>query len=104
MSTKPPGRRSRGSSVSSKQLAYGTLKGHMAEFTTPVGVVQGYLCGMDDFHWLVVTPEVDIILVHKAQATLVNTHFKPLGIESPYASEPRYEELEQIVGPFRRYV
>lgn len=88
--------RKTGASVSSKQLAYTVKEGRMVTFQTVVGNVEGYLCGMDDYHWVVVTPELRQYLVHKVAAGLIHLHKR-----STYAKEPLIESLEVLVAPFR---
>lgn len=89
-----------GSAMSSKQLARTVLDGKKVAFRFASGeTVEGYLCGMDDFHWMVVTPEGSKHLVHKGSASIIT-----LADIASYASEPKRSDLEQVVGPFRRFV
>lgn len=69
------GQAARGSHNSSKQLAHAATRGSRVTFTTTAGVVSGYLVGMDDYHWVVVSPEdstLHVTLVHKASSPIVN--------------------------------
>jgi hypothetical protein len=93
--------RPRGSEMSSKQLARTVVHGRKVTFRFPTGdPISGYLGGMDDFHWLVVAPESGLKhLIHKGSAciiTLADTH--------TYESEPLRDQMEKVIGPFRRYV
>ncbi len=42
----------------------------MAEFYSDSRVVTGWLCGMDDYHWKVVTADRDVWLFHKAKVSV----------------------------------
>lgn len=89
-----------GSAMSSKQLARTVMLGRRIALTLTNGEkIVGYLCGMDDFHWMVVTPDGEKALTHKGNVSVVR-----LGEESTYESEPKREELEKVVGPFRQFV
>jgi hypothetical protein len=82
--------------MSSKQLARTVVDGKRVRFTTSAAVaVEGYLCGMDDYHWMVVTPGAEVVLVHKS-APLIE-----IGVAGMYASEPNLDTIEKIVRPFR---
>lgn len=93
--------RPRGSEMSNKQLARTVLHGRMITFRFPTGEsITGYLCGMDDYHWMVVTPESGLKhLIHKGGASVVT-----LADTSSYESEPLRDEMEEVIGPFREYV
>ncbi len=58
----------------------------------------GYVFGADDYHWALVTQSGVRHLIHKSAAVLV------FGRESTYGDEPRHEELEHLVRPFRDWV
>lgn len=93
-------RTSAGNGLSSKQLARTVIDGKRVTFRVgPEAEVVGYLCGMDDFHWMVVTPDTQVHLVHKGQASIIT-----LADESTYEGEPQHEALEKIVAPFRAFV
>lgn len=86
--------------MSSKQLARTVLDGKKVTFRFTSGeMVEGYLCGMDDFHWMVVTSEGRKHLVHKGSASIID-----LADDPSYADEENHSSLEQVVGPFRRFV
>jgi hypothetical protein len=92
--------RPRGSDMSSKQLARTVLHGRAVTFRFPSGdAVTGYLCGMDDFHWMVVTSDGLKHLIHKGSASVITMADTP-----SYNSEPLCDEMEAVVGPFRRFV
>lgn len=52
-----------GSSMSNKQVAYAATSGHKIEFQLGHGYdpIEGYVVGMDDYHWMVASPEGDTI-------------------------------------------
>lgn len=92
--------RPRGSDMSSKQLARTVLHGRSVTFRFPSGdAVIGYLCGMDDFHWMIVTPDGLKHLIHKGSASVITMADTP-----SFDSEPLRDEMEAVVGPFRRFV
>lgn len=100
-SAEPASRRSRarGAHVSTKQLARAVSAGRLITCRTMVGEVTGYLCGMDDYHLVLVTPDLRQVMVHKAQSPIIVLHS-----ESTYSEEQNIVALETIVGPFRQYV
>lgn len=81
--------------MSTKQLARTVLDGRKVTFNLGFEVVTGYLCGMDDFHWAVITPHAQVHLVHKS-APLAS-----IESQASYANEPTRAALEKVVGPFR---
>lgn len=90
--------------MSTKQLARTVLDGKRLRFRVPADnlhhpFLEGYLCGMDDFHWMIVTPEGHTHLIHKGSASVIT-----IGDEPAYADEDRHDELEKLVGPFRTWV
>lgn len=87
--------------MSSKQLARTVIDGRRITLHVPgfEGPINGYLCGMDDFHWMVVTSVGEKYLVHKASASAIH-----IADESTYDSERCRGTLECVVGPFRRFV
>ena len=89
-----------GSSMSSKQMAYSVRHGRKVILRLRSGNSQeGYLCGEDSFHWRIIRPDGRILLVHKAGVELVE-----FLNEATYDDEPRRDELEKAVGPFREFV
>lgn len=90
-----------GATTSNKQLARTVVDGRLVTFHLPGGLepITGYVCGMDDFHWMVVTGTLEKHLIHKGAAPLIT-----LSDESTFASEHDRESLEGVVGPFRRWV
>lgn len=80
------------------QLARTVADGKLISFTLLDGEppVIGYLAGMDDFHWFVLTPEVEQVFVHKGSASRFS-----VASESTYDAEPRRDELEKIIASFR---
>lgn len=92
--------KARGSAMSSKQLARTVLHGRAVTFRFATGdPITGYLCGMDDFHYMIVTPEGQKHLIHKGSASIITLADTP-----SYESEPCHTALEKVVGPFRTYV
>jgi hypothetical protein len=86
--------------MSSKQLARTVMHGRAITFRFPSGEdITGYLCGMDDFHWMVVTADCQKHLIHKGSASVIT-----LADTDSYDSEPRRDEMEEVIGPFRRFV
>jgi hypothetical protein len=85
----------RGSHFSDKQIAQTVKDGNAVDFTLLGGSrVQGWVFGMDDYHWGVVDASGGTHLIHKAAAAKVSildaTHM------------PR--AVQDVVGPFRDYV
>jgi hypothetical protein len=86
--------------MSSKQLAKTVLDGRRVTFRFPSGeMVEGYLCGMDDYHWMVITSEGKKHLVHKGSASIID-----LADINSYSGERKHSDLERVVGPFRRFM
>lgn len=87
--------------MSSKQLARTVVDGRKIALSLPYpqDKVEGYLAGMDDFHWLVLDPNGQQHLIHKGSASRIT-----LADEPTYQDEPERELLERIVGPFRSSV
>lgn len=89
-----------GNRMSSKQLARTVLDGRRVTFRCDADIeIVGYLCGMDDFHWMVVTPEGRVSLIHKGRASIITFADEP-----SFDTEPLRADLDAIVGPFRLYV
>jgi hypothetical protein len=87
--------------MSSRQLATTVVEGRMVTFhflSDALDPIEGYLCGMDDFHWMVVTPLNEKHLIHKSAARV------DLHSESTYGDEDMYSYLEEVVSPFRDFV
>lgn len=88
------------SHLSTKQLARTVMDGRRVTFRVGTDeAFTGYLCGMDDFHWMIVTPMAEKYLIHKASTPAVQ-----ISDESTYSSEICHRQLEEVVGPFRRWV
>jgi hypothetical protein len=86
--------------MSSRQLARTVVDGKLLTFRFSSGEdLVGYLAGMDDFHWLVLTSEGCMVLVHKGSASRIS-----VAAESTYDDEERLSLLEQVVRPFREYL
>lgn len=92
-------REPRGSDLSDRQLARSVVGGHKVTFLVPhEGPITGYIFGSDDYHWAVVTPDVETILVHKS------TPLVRISTDETYSGEPNRERMEEMVSPFRAYV
>lgn len=94
------GRQKTGSHMSTKQLAHTVKEGRKVVFHFPYEErIEGYLCGIDDYHWMIITPEGQVHLVHKGSVAVIDLPF-----EKSYESEEKLETLEGVVGPFRAWV
>lgn len=90
-----------GSALSRKQIARSVLNGQQVTCTSAgIEVATGYVFGMDDFHWAVVSPGGETTLVHKA-----GTHVK-IHPDHTYDGLPedQRETLEPMIRPFRDFV
>lgn len=84
--------------MSSKQLARTVVDGRILTFTPVSGApVTGYLAGMDDYHWLVVTPYDEQVLVHKSASKI------DIGAKT-YNQETLRADLERVIAPFRAHI
>ena len=90
--------RYQGSQMSSKQLAQTVAYGRKISIPGrgQSGEITGYLCGMDDYSLHIITSECKQFLVHKSGASI------ELHTKSTYDDEDNRDELEKIIGPFRR--
>lgn len=100
--------RQQGSSVSTKQLARTVLDGRPVFFYATIEMtnrVRGYLTGMDDYHYFVVSPLEDgskqfrVMLLHKSAIAVM-----VLGGDATYADEPAHDILESLVAPYRAWL
>lgn len=91
-------RRRHGNAMSDKQLARTVLDGRKITVVTVAREVTGYLCGMDDFTYMVISPEGRKSLVHKTGSVI------ELDDDCTYADEPKHDILESVVGPFRAHL
>lgn len=94
-----------GSQMSSKQIAYAVLAGKRLTFRIPtVGVVEGYVIGMDDYHWFVAHVEddntsgdndslVETTLLHKGSVAAINISRKPALASEAHHIRVAVEEL-----------
>ena len=89
-----------GSAMSSKQLARTVHDGKMLTFHLTTGDdIKGYLCGMDDYHWMIVTTDGEIHLIHKGGAIVID-----ISAQATYHEKHKTAELEQVIAPFRDHV
>lgn len=89
----------KGAAMSTKQMARTVQDGKKVHFRwhPDADGIEGYLCGMDDFHWMVVTPEGRTILVHKGSAPIID-----IATEATLHDEPGRAALEAVITPFRK--
>lgn len=90
-----------GSAVSTKQLAYTVRDGRIVAFHLEGQVIAGYLAGMDGYHWLVITPSLEIHLVHKSCARV---DLGKLDQKASLPNEANKDEIERLVLPFRQWL
>lgn len=89
-----------GSRMSTRQMVKTVMDGRLVTLALVNGQqVDGYLGGMDDYHWLIVRPDAEVVLVHKAAALTVT-----FAKDCRYVRENHHDAIEKIVGPFREYV
>lgn len=89
-----------GSEMTDKQVAQAVLHGRMVTAVLRSGQrVSGYLCGADRDRWAVVTPGAEHLLIHKH-----STEVLEVAREGTYDDEPRREELDALVAPYRRFL
>ena len=87
--------------MSTKQLAHAAVAGRKVTFhfaAPTLEPITGYLCGIDDFHWMVVTPSGEQHLIHKSVARV------DLHSESTYDDEFLKDVLDRTVLPFRDFL
>lgn len=88
-----------GSAMSSKQLAHTVKDGKQITVCLPgQEAITGYLCGMDDYNLMLITPSGSKALVHKTGAIIF------LSEHATYEDEPQRDVLDAVVAPFRRFV
>jgi hypothetical protein len=84
-----------GSRVSSKEVARAAVDGHKIIFTLADGSsVEGWACGMDDYHWRIITAEGSVVLVHKGSAMTVT-------ITDESMDEISLSRYDYLIRPFR---
>lgn len=79
-----------GSSMSNKQVAYAATTGHKITFVLAhgLGSREGYVVGMDDYHWLVAQPENDTIrksIISKGNTVALDLSPAPTLVDEPPA-------------------
>lgn len=88
----------RGASVSTRDMCKAAVDGRLLKIRLIDGhELCGYLAGMDDYHWKVVTPKLEVSLVHKAAAAVIVINGPTL------AEESRREAIEAIIRPFQGF-
>jgi hypothetical protein len=90
-----------GSGVSTRQLAYTVRDGRKVTFHLEGQVLSGYLAGMDGYHWLVITPALEIHLLHKSCARV---DLGKLDQEPSLPNEANKDGIERLVLPFRQWL
>lgn len=91
-----------GATVSNRQLAYTVRDGRRVTFHIPnLDPVLGYLAGMDDYHWLVVTPDLKLHLVHKGFSRV---DLGTLDQKGDLESEANKDEIQKLIRPFLQYL
>lgn len=85
--------------MSVKQVARTVVDGRKVTFHVFDGEpVTGYVAGMDDYNWLVISPRGTKHLIHKGSCPRIDLHDLVT-----YPDEENHEQIEKVVGPFRRY-
>lgn len=84
----------RGSSFTDKQIWFAVAHDRPVEVTFPDGsTLEGWVCGMDDFHWGVCHGSGQVTLVHKSVPKVSILDGEMYG--------PVPDLIEQVVAPFR---
>lgn len=89
----------RGSDTSDKQIYRAVKDGRLITFHVFADLtVRGYVYGMDDYHWAVVTADTQTWMVHKSAPAV------QVSAASSLEEEPNREAIEAIVSPYRNRV
>lgn len=85
--------------MTDRTIAFAVRTGQRITFHEASGrEVSGYVCGMDDFHWKVISPDNGAVsCVHKSASFDVSP-------DPTYDNEHNRDSLEKVVGPFRDWV
>lgn len=87
----------RGSTQSDRQIAFAVRDGKMVTVTISTGEkVTGYVFGVDDFHWLIITPHVETLMVHKSAPSVL--------IHQKSTLDAAHAEVQTLVSHFRSSV
>lgn len=86
--------------MSDRQIERSVLDGKKITATLASGhEVVGYVCGKDDYHWMLVALNAEsTMLVHKS-APLIHINGR-----STLDEEPAVEDLKKIIDPYRKAV
>ena len=96
----------RGAVVSRKTIALAAIEERMVTFTLgPDWKINGFVCGMDDYHWKVVDGGGNVHLIHKSQAVVTIPSGdavvdNSLSDTSAWTDEQR-AMLRPIIAPFK---
>ena len=63
--------------------------------------ISGYLAGMDDYHWLVVTSDLKLHLVHKG---ISRVDLGALDKKGELEEEVNKDEIQRIIRPFLQHL
>ena len=87
-----------GSFMSSKQISRAAVDGRYLTFHTSVRTVEGYVVGMDDYHWLIADGHAGhLVMVHKGSTALVEFGG---GFNLPDRDEAFRDKVAKIGQPF----
>lgn len=93
---KPPG-----SMASTKAIRQAVKDGRLVTAMMPWGEsISGYVCGADDFHWVLVLANGDTVLVHKSTPAV------SISKTRTYQTEPEEARtmIEEATSSFRAFV
>lgn len=92
----------KGAEVSNRTMASAAIDMQSMRFTfSPDWFIDGYLAGMDAYHWKVVDGNGDIHLIHKGSVMV------SIGGDAPPLDELDADQrtlIEGIAGPFREHL
>lgn len=86
-----------GSAVSTKELGRAAVEGRRLILTFTSGArVEGYLAGMDDYHWKIVDPDGGVLLIHKSAPEIIRIS------DADLDQAENATEIKAICDPFRK--
>lgn len=89
----------RGSNASDKQIAHAVADSRQVQVGVNGSTINGYVMGMDDYHWVVVDTKTTVHLVHKS-APLFTIGRRTLSDELQTVQD----ELTPMLAPFQQFV